>query len=112
MVASSRVAGRPVSAEGISPDVRTVVWSSGSVPDHSFLDLPLRYGEDGLPRHERGVAEEPGLYFLGLFFQFALASETIQGLARDARWVVRQMRRAPAPATARQPEQSVVRDAA
>jgi len=31
---------------------------------------------------------------VGLSFQFALASETIQGLARDARWIVRQLRRA------------------
>ncbi len=85
--------GRPVSTDGIRPDVSTVVWCTGSRPDHSFLDLPLEYGDDGLPRHDRGVAEEPGLYFLGLSFQFALASETIQGLARDARWVVRQLRR-------------------
>jgi putative flavoprotein involved in K+ transport len=84
--------GRPVSSDGVRPDVSTVVWCTGSRPDHSFLDLPLRYGDDGLPRHERGVAEEPGLYFLGLHFQYAVASETIQGLARDARWVVRQMR--------------------
>jgi putative flavoprotein involved in K+ transport len=89
-------AGRPVSADGIQPDVSTVVWCTGSDPDFSFLDLPLRHGDDGLPRHDRGVAEESGLYFLGLAFQFAVASETIQGLARDARWVVRQMRRAPA----------------
>jgi putative flavoprotein involved in K+ transport len=85
--------GRPVSSDDVRPDVSTVVWCTGSLPDHSFLDLPLRYDDDGLPRHDRGVAEEPGLYFLGLSFQFALASETIQGLARDARWVVRHLRR-------------------
>jgi putative flavoprotein involved in K+ transport len=92
--------GRPVSSDGVRPGVATVVWSTGSDPDFSFLDLPLRYGDDGLPHHDRGVAEEPGLFFLGLTFQFALASETIQGLARDARWVVRQMRRTPAVADA------------
>jgi putative flavoprotein involved in K+ transport len=90
----SVVDGRPVSEDGICPDTATVVWSTGSDPDHSFLDLPLRYADDGLPRHDRGVAEEPGLYFLGLFFQYALASETIQGLSRDARWIVRQLGRA------------------
>lgn len=102
------VDGRPVSADGVRPGVGTVVWCTGSAPDHSFLDLPLRPGEDGLPRHDRGVAEEPGLYFLGLFFQYAVASETIQGLARDARWLVRQMRRTAstprtAPSELRQP---------
>jgi putative flavoprotein involved in K+ transport len=94
--------GQPVSSDGVRPDVANVVWSAGSDPDFSFLDLPLRYGDDGLPRHDRGVAEEPGLFFLGLTFQFAQASETIQGLARDARWIVRQMRRtAPAAVAAR-----------
>ena len=95
--------GRPVSSDGFRPDVSTVVWSTGSDPDLSFLDLPLRYSDDGLPLHDRGVGQEPGLYFLGLAFQFALASETIQGLARDARWVVRQMRRPAAPSTATSP---------
>jgi len=101
--------GRPVSSDGVRPDVSTVVWCTGSGPDHSFLDLPLRYGDDGLPRHDRGVAEEPGLYFLGLSFQFALASETIQGLARDARWVVRQLRRG---APTAEPESSTTLTAA
>jgi putative flavoprotein involved in K+ transport len=101
--------GRPVSSDGIRPDVTTVVWCIGSDPDFSFLDLPLRYGDDGLPLHDRGVAEEPGLFFLGLSFQFAVASETIQGLARDARWVVRQMRRTAEPAM---PERVVHRAAA
>jgi putative flavoprotein involved in K+ transport len=90
------VDGRPVSSDGVRPEVTTVAWCTGSDPDHSFLDLPLRYCDDGLPRHDRGVAEEPGLYFLGLSFQFALASEMIQGVARDARWLVTELRRTPA----------------
>ena len=98
------VDGRPVSSDGVRPKVSTVVWCTGSDPDHSFLDLPLRYGDDGLPCHDRGVAEEPGLYFLGLSFQFALASEIIQGVARDARWLVKQLRRTPAARTTAQPE--------
>jgi putative flavoprotein involved in K+ transport len=96
--------GRPVTSDGVRPDVSTVVWCTGSYPDHSFLDLPLLYGEDGLPRHDRGVAEEPGLFFLGLSFQFAVASETIQGVARDARWLMRQLRRRQARRTSAPPE--------
>jgi putative flavoprotein involved in K+ transport len=33
----------------------------------------------------------PGLYFLGLPFQFALASEQIQGLDRDARYLLKRL---------------------
>jgi putative flavoprotein involved in K+ transport len=80
-----------VADDGTAPDASTVVWCTGSDPDHSFLDLPV-FGPDGRLLHERGVAAEPGLYFLGLEFQYALASGTIQGLDRDARYLLRRMR--------------------
>jgi putative flavoprotein involved in K+ transport len=41
----------------------------------------------------RGVSpDEPGLLFLGLDFQYAIASSTIQGVDRDARYLVRRIR--------------------
>ena len=48
--------------------------------------------------HERGVVtSEPGLYFMGLPFQFAVGSDVIPGVSRDARWIVKQLvRRSPA----------------
>jgi putative flavoprotein involved in K+ transport len=82
--------GRPVCADGERPDVATVVWCTGSTPDHEFLDLPV-LDDDGRVVHDRGVATEPGLYFMGLEFQYALASATIQGFDRDARHVVRHL---------------------
>jgi putative flavoprotein involved in K+ transport len=86
--------GMPVTADGeVLRDVSTVVWCTGSRPDHSWLDLPV-FGEDGHPRHDRGIAQaEPGLMFLGLDFQFAVASGMIQGLDRDARYLLRHIRR-------------------
>jgi len=51
------------------------------------------FGEDGRPIHRRGVSDVPGLYFLGLEFQFALASGQIQGLDRDARYLLKQLPR-------------------
>jgi putative flavoprotein involved in K+ transport len=45
--------------------------------------------EDGWPIHERGVATSvPGIYFVGLPFQFAATSSLIGGVGRDARHVV------------------------
>ena len=79
--------GRPVSDDGARPDVATVVWCTGSTADHSFLDLAV-FAADGVPLHTRGVAAEAGLYFLGLQFQYALASSTLQGLDRDVRHIV------------------------
>ncbi|NUR97610.1 MAG: NAD(P)-binding domain-containing protein [Kribbellaceae bacterium] len=86
--------GKPVTADGdVLDDVRTVVWCTGSEPDHSWIDLPV-FDADGRPRHERGVAVDvPGLYFLGLDFQYAIASASIQGVDRDARFLIRYLTR-------------------
>jgi putative flavoprotein involved in K+ transport len=88
--------GRPVTEDGETMDISTVVWCTGSDPDHSFLDLPA-FSDDGRPLHDRGVSPEPGLYYLGLEFQYAMASGTIQGLDRDARYLIKRMRRASQP---------------
>jgi putative flavoprotein involved in K+ transport len=84
--------GRPVTADGdVLDEVSTVVWCTGSGPDHSWIDLPVFDG--GRVRHERGVvAGQPGLLFLGLDFQFTVASATIQGVDRDARYLARRIR--------------------
>lgn len=85
------VAGLPATADGPGLDVGTVVWCCGSHPDHRFLELPV-FDEHGRPRHDRGVTGVPGLVFLGLHFQYALASEQIQGVSRDARYLLRHLR--------------------
>ena len=42
----------------------------------------------GEPRHDRGVvSSEPGLYFVGLQFLYAMSSPMIQGVGRDARHI-------------------------
>lgn len=83
--------GLPVLEEGEVLDVANVIWCTGFRHDLSWIDLPI-FGEDGAPMHERGVASsEPGLYFLGLPFQFAAASDVIPGVGRDAKYVVRRL---------------------
>jgi len=90
--------GKPVVEGGeVLDDVTNIVWCVGFRQDLSWIDLPI-FGEDGAPMHERGVVtSEPGLYFMGLPFQFAVASDVIPGVSRDARWIVKQLvRRSPA----------------
>jgi putative flavoprotein involved in K+ transport len=84
--------GEPVVEGGrVLDDVTNVVWCVGFRHDLSWIDLPI-FGEDGAPMHERGVVtSEPGLYFMGLPFQFAVSSDVIPGVSRDARWVVKQL---------------------
>jgi putative flavoprotein involved in K+ transport len=67
--------------------VANVVWCTGFRPDFSWIELPV-FGELE-PRHYRGiVAEEPGLYFVGLHFLYAMSSGFLPGVGRDAQHVV------------------------
>ncbi|GAB3855319.1 NAD(P)/FAD-dependent oxidoreductase [Nocardioides maradonensis] len=85
------VDGRPAGEDGTGLDVGTVVWCTGTVADHRFLELP-GFDDRGRPLHERGLSPIPGLAFLGLPFQYALASQQIQGVDRDARYLVKRLR--------------------
>jgi putative flavoprotein involved in K+ transport len=85
--------GRPLLEDGRVLDVANVVWCTGYVHDLSWLDLPV-FDETGQPVHERGVATaSPGLYFAGLVFQFAAASDVLPGIGRDAGYVAKHIAR-------------------
>jgi putative flavoprotein involved in K+ transport len=79
--------GRPVLEDGRELDVANIVWCTGFRPDVSWIRLPV-FGAAGDPLHVRGVVKgEPGLYFVGLNFLFAMSSTMIHGVGRDARYV-------------------------
>jgi putative flavoprotein involved in K+ transport len=76
--------GLPVLEDGRTLDVANVVWCTGFDPGFSWIDLPV-FGKDGDPVHSGGVVhDEPGLYFLGLPFLYAMSSIMIHGVSRDA----------------------------
>ena len=80
--------GLPVLDDGRVLNVSNVIWCTGFHPGFSWIDLPI-FDEYGEPQHQRGiVANEPGLYFVGLHFLYALSSTMIHGIARDAEWIV------------------------
>ncbi|HEY6953174.1 MAG TPA: NAD(P)/FAD-dependent oxidoreductase [Bacteroidota bacterium] len=86
--------GFPRLEDGRILEVSGIVWSTGYRPDFSWIKLPI-FGENGYPVHERGVVSQvPGLYFVGLHFQTALASALLGGVGNDARNVVREIRSA------------------
>jgi putative flavoprotein involved in K+ transport len=79
--------GRPVVEGGRDLDVANVLWCTGFRGGFSWIDLPV-FGEIE-PMHDRGiVASQPGLYFVGLQFQYAATSDIVTGVTRDARHVV------------------------
>jgi putative flavoprotein involved in K+ transport len=76
--------GLPVLDDGRVLEVANVVWCTGFVPDFGWIDLPV-FDQDGAPLHDRGiVGAEPGLYFVGLLFLYALSSPLVGGVGRDA----------------------------
>jgi putative flavoprotein involved in K+ transport len=79
--------GKPMLEDGRILDVTNVIWSTGFAPSCAWIDLPI-FGADGEPRQERGcVSGEPGLYFVGRQFLYAMSSTMIHGVGRDADFV-------------------------
>ncbi|HJV98706.1 MAG TPA: portal protein, partial [Arthrobacter sp.] len=67
-------------------------WATGFLPDFGWIEgLPT--DDDGWPATSRGVVPElPGLYFVGMPFQYALTSGIVGGVGRDAEYVVEHLR--------------------
>jgi putative flavoprotein involved in K+ transport len=79
-------AGRPV-IDGAAIDVANVIWCTGYHAGFSWIDLPV-FDAEGEPRHDRGVVRgEPGLFFVGLHFLYAMSSTMIHGVGRDADYI-------------------------
>ena len=87
------VSGRSVSFEdGSTLEVDAVIWATGYRPDHSWIDLPV-LDSDGRLRHRRGVTDVPGLYFLGLTWQWTRGSALIGWVKDDAAFLAGQIAR-------------------
>jgi putative flavoprotein involved in K+ transport len=84
--------GLPLLEDGRTLPVTNVIWCTGFWPDYpKWIALPI-FDDDGEPIHERGVvAAEPGLYFVGLFFQSAATSSLVGGVGKDAAYIVREI---------------------
>jgi putative flavoprotein involved in K+ transport len=83
--------GMPLAGDTVIPAPATVVWSTGFRPDLSILpQVPI--DRFGLPITRRGIVESlPGLYFVGMPFQYALTSALIGGVGRDSAYVADQI---------------------
>lgn len=73
-------------AEGIT----SIIWATGYALDYGWVKMDI-FEPNGRPRHERGVTEVPGLYFLGLPWLSRRASPFIWGVWHDAAWLAGQM---------------------
>jgi putative flavoprotein involved in K+ transport len=81
------VNGKPRLANGRELDVAAVVWATGFRLDFGWIGLPI-FDDRGYPMHHRGVVDAaPGLYFLGLPFQYTPTSEHVGGVGKDAKYI-------------------------
>jgi len=81
--------GHPELEDGRLLDVSNVIWCTGFRYDFGWIDLPV-FGENGQPVHRRGIVDaEPGIYFVGLLFLYALSSDVLPGVGRDAEYIAK-----------------------
>src|SRR5205823_4663754 len=74
---------QPATLDLAAAGISAVVWSTGFRRDHRWIHVPVFDGR-GYPTHTRGVTSCPGLYFLGLPWQYTWGSGRFAGVARDA----------------------------
>ena len=70
--------------------VNSIIWATGFRVDYSWLQVDT-FDERGRPIHKRGVAAEPGVYFLGLPWLSRRGSSFIWGVWHDARHLADQI---------------------
>ncbi|HET7518542.1 MAG TPA: NAD(P)/FAD-dependent oxidoreductase [Actinomycetes bacterium] len=106
--AGVRLRPRLVDAEGrtvrfadhsLLEDVSVVVWATGYRSDYAWIHIPGVVRE-GHVVHRRGVTQVPGLYFLGLSWQYTRGSALLGFVDEDAAYLAERMdRRGPAHAS-------------
>jgi putative flavoprotein involved in K+ transport len=81
--------GHPLLADQQVLEVANVIWCTGFGTDFSWIDLSVFGENENEPMHHRGVvADQPGLYFVGLSFLYAMSSGFLPGVDRDAEHIV------------------------
>ncbi|MBU2065288.1 MAG: NAD(P)/FAD-dependent oxidoreductase [Gammaproteobacteria bacterium] len=67
-------------------DISAIIWATGYANDFGWLQVDA-FDANGKPRHQRGVASEPGIYFVGLPWLSRRGSTFIWGVWHDAKHI-------------------------
>jgi putative flavoprotein involved in K+ transport len=88
---ATTASGRTITfADGSTLDVDAVIWATGYRNDYSWVKAPI-FDEQGRPRQRRGITEVPGLYFVGLEWQWTRGSALIGWVRSDAEFIAQQI---------------------
>ncbi|WP_344022186.1 MSMEG_0569 family flavin-dependent oxidoreductase [Pseudonocardia kongjuensis] len=71
--------------------ITSVVWCVGFRQDFGWIDVPVFTGR-GTPVHTRGATSVPGLFFLGLPWQWTWGSGRFSGVGQDAGYLAERIR--------------------
>lgn len=82
---------QPLSAIDLEQEnVCTIIWATGFRQDFNWLKADA-FDERGAPIHQRGLSQEPGVYFLGLPWQSRRGSSFLWGVWHDAKHIADQI---------------------
>src|SRR5689334_2349300 len=77
-------------ADGSELAIDAVIWATGFRSNQSWIKLPVT-DPNGVVRHRRGVSDVPGLYFLGLAWQYTRGSALLGWIKDDAEFIAEQI---------------------
>ncbi len=80
----------PKTLDFAAENITSVVWCVGFSSDFGWVELPV-LDERGFPRHDRGVSEIHGLYFIGLPWLHTWGSGRFSGVGADAEYLVQRV---------------------
>ncbi len=66
--------------------VTSIIWATGYKVDHSWLKVNA-FDKNNMPKHQRGVSTEAGIYFVGLPWLSRRGSSFIWGVWHDAKHI-------------------------
>lgn len=67
-------------------NISTIIWATGFKGDFSYIKLPV-FDSNGHPKHQNGISDTKGLYFLGFPWLRSLKSALIHGIKDDAEFI-------------------------
>lgn len=72
-------------------EAANIIWSTGFKGNYGWIHTPSVFDKKGVPIHQRGVTSIRGLFFLGLPWQYRRGSALLQGVGRDAEYLMQQV---------------------
>jgi putative flavoprotein involved in K+ transport len=85
------VPAAPAELDAATENISTVLWCTGMGPDMAWLPENL-LDRAGVPRHDHGAMELPGLYVVGIPWLTHRGSGILYGMATDAARVTERVR--------------------